>query len=44
MREQTDSRFYIRKKVTFSNSIYLKLMGKEGNTGAVQISAVLGTR
>ena len=26
--------------MTFSNSIYLELTGKEGNTGAVLISAV----
>ena len=31
-------------KVTFSNSIYLELTRKEGNSGAVLISAVLGTR
>ena len=29
---------------TFSNSIYLELMRKEGNSGAVLISAVFGTR
>ena len=44
MREQTVSRFYIRKKVTFSNSIYLEVTGKEDNSGAVLISAVFGTR
>ena len=31
-------------KVTFSNSIYLELTRKEGNSGAVLISVVLGTR
>ena len=44
MREQTVLRFYIRLKVTFSNSIYLELTRKEGNSGAVLISAVFGTR
>ena len=44
MREQTVLRFHIRLKVTFSNWIYLKLTRKEGNSSAVQISAVLGTR
>ena len=44
MREQTVSRFYIRLKETFSNSIYLELMRKEGNGSAVLISAVFGTR
>ena len=44
MREQTVLRFYIRPKVTFSNSVYLKLTRKEGNSGAVMISAVFGTR
>ena len=28
----------------FSNSIYLELTRKEGNSGAVLISAVFGTR
>ena len=37
MREQTVLRFYIRLKVTFSNSIYLELTRKEGNSGAVVI-------
>ena len=37
MREQTVLRFYIRLKVTFSNSIYLELTTKEGNSGAVVI-------
>ena len=31
-------------KVNFSNPIYLELTRKEGNTGAVLISAVFGTR
>ena len=44
MREQTVSRFYIRLKVTFSNSIYLELTRKEGNSSAVLISAVFRTR
>ena len=34
MREQTDLRFHIRLKVTFSNSIYLELTRKEGNSAA----------
>ena len=44
MREQTVLRFYVRLKVTFSNSIYLELTRKEGNSGVVMISAVFGTR
>ena len=44
MREQTVLRFHIRLKVSFSNSIYLELTREEGNTGAVLISAVFGTR
>ena len=44
MREQKDLRFHIRLKVTFPNSIYLELTRKEGNSGAVLISAVFGTR
>ena len=44
MLEQTVLRFHIRLKVTFSNWIYLELTRKEGNSSAVQISAVLGTR
>ena len=44
MREQTVLRFLIRLKVTFSNSIYLELRRKKGNSGAVLISAVFGTR
>ena len=43
-REQTVLRFYIRLKVTFSNSIELEFMEKEGNSGAVLTSAVFGTR
>ena len=43
MREQTVLRFYIKLKVTFSNSIYLELTRKEGNSSAVLISAVFGT-
>ena len=37
MREQTVLIFHIRLKVTFSNSIYLELNTKEGNSGAVVI-------
>ena len=37
MREQTDLTFHIRLNVTFSNSIYLELTKKEGNSGAVVI-------
>ena len=44
MREQTALRFHIRLKVTFSNSIYLELTKKEGNSSAVLASAVFGTR
>ena len=44
MREQTVLRFFFRLKVTFSNSIYLELRRKEGNSSAVVISAVFGTR
>ena len=44
MREQTVLRFHIRLKVTFSNSIYLELLREEGNSSAVLISAVFGTR
>ena len=44
MREQTDLRFLIKLKVTFSNSIDLELTRKEGNNSAVLISAVFGTR
>ena len=44
MREQTVFRFHIGLKVTFSDSIYLELTRKEGNSSAVLISAVLGTR
>ena len=35
MREQSALRFHIRLKVTFSNSIYLELTRKEGDSGAV---------
>ena len=44
MREQTVLRFFIRLKVTFSNSIYLELTRTERNNSAVLISAVCGTR
>ena len=44
MHEQTVLIFYIRLKVTFSKSIYLELTRKEGNSCAVLISAVFGTR
>ena len=44
MRYQTVLRFHIRLKVTFSKSIYLEIARKEGNTGAVLILAVFGTR
>ena len=44
MREQTALRFHIRLKMTFSDSIYLEVVRKEGNSGAVVISAVFGTR
>ena len=44
LREETVLRFHIRLKVTFSNSIYLELTKNEGNSGAVLISAVFGTR
>ena len=44
MREQKVLRFFIRLKVTFSNSIYLELTRKEGNSSAVLISEVFGTR
>ena len=44
MREQSDLRFDIRLKVAFSNSNYLELTRKEGNSSAVLISAVFGTR
>ena len=37
MREQTVLIFLIRLRVTFSNSIYLELTRKEGNSGAVVI-------
>ena len=44
LREQTVLRFHIRLKDTFSNSIYVELTRKEGNSGAVVISVVFGTR
>ena len=44
MREKTVLRFHIRLMVTFSNSIYLELKRKEGNSGAALISAAFGTR
>ena len=44
MREQKALRFFIRLKLTLSNSIYLELTRKEGNSSAVLISAVSGTR
>ena len=40
MREETVLKLHIRLKVTFSNSIYLELTRKEGNSGGVLISAV----
>ena len=43
MREENVLRFFIRLKVTFSNSIYLELTRKEGNSSAMLISAVFGT-
>ena len=43
MREQTVLRFYVRQKVSFSNSIYLELTKKDGNSSAVLISAVFGS-
>ena len=44
IRQQTFLRFHIRLKVTFSISSYLEFMKKEGNSGAVLISVVFGTR
>ena len=44
MRLQTVLRFHIRLKLTFCNAIYLQLRRKEGNSGALLISAVFGTR
>ena len=44
MCEQTVLRFHIRLKMTISNSIYLELTRKEGNSGSVVISVVFGTR
>ena len=37
-------RFMIRVKQSFSNSIYLKFMGRKENSGALLLSAVFGTR
>ena len=31
-------------KQSFHNSIYLEFMGKKGNSGALLLSAVFGTR
>ena len=44
MREQTVLRHHISLNLTFSNSIYLELTRKEGNSSAVLTSAVFGTR
>ena len=44
MFEQTVLRFRIRLTQTFYNSIYLELTEKGGNSCAVPISAVFGTR
>ena len=44
MREQIVLRFYIKLKVTFSNSIYLEWTRKEGTSSAVLISEVFWTR
>ena len=44
MRYQTVLGFHIRLKVTFYNSVYPDLTTEEGNSGAVLISAVFGTR
>ena len=44
MREQTVLRFHIGLKVPLSNSNYLEMTRKEGNSGAVLISAVFDTR
>ena len=41
---QTILRFMIRVKQSFRNSIYLKLVGKKGNSDALRLSAVFGTR
>ena len=42
MCEQTVLRFQITLKRTFGLSIYLEFTKKEGNSGAVMISAVFG--
>ena len=44
MCSQTVLRYQIRLRQTFSNSIYLELMEKQDNSGAVLISAVFETR
>ena len=41
MREQTALRFLMRLNVTFSNSIYLELTRKDGNSGAVLLQQCL---
>ena len=41
---QTGLRFMMRVKKSFSNSIYLKLMGIKDDSGALLLSAVFGTR
>ena len=41
---QTDLRFQIRVKQTFSNSIYLEYMAKKDNSDALLLSLVFGTR
>ena len=43
MCQQTVLGFMIRVKQSFSNSIYLKFMGKNNNSGALLLSAVFGT-
>ena len=44
MCQQIVLRFQIRLRNVFSNSIYLEFMWKYGNSGAVLVSAVFGTR
>ena len=44
MCQQTVLRFMIRVKQSFFNSIYLKFMGQEDNSGALLVSEVFGTR
>ena len=41
---QTDLRFKIRVRQTFSNSIYLEFMAKKDNSGALLLSLLFGTR